>query len=169
MSSSFDLFLIYDKGLDELDGQVAQVKTINQFSFSIDLELSSSINNKFVSGLFKKIKQVKRIQFEELELQLSKPRLIISDLSEEKYMEPYLIHVAMHALLLCESEHTCGDYLLAAELLAKRFESDNGLELDRSALRKVGEVLYATRKARFPALCAFLGWQISFTHLYFKM
>lgn len=141
-----------------MNGQVAQVKTINQHSFSIDYSLDNSNNNKFVSGLFRKIKQVKRVQFEPLGDQLTKPNLIISDLSEAKYVEPYLIHVAMHALLLCNpNSATCSDYLVTADLLAKRFEADNTLELNRGALRNLCQVLYATSTSRFPPLCAFLG------------
>lgn len=149
------------KGMDTLNGQVAKVKTINPYSFSIDLDLNEC--PPFVSGLYKKIKIVKRMNFQPLEDQLSKPDLTISDLSESKFQQPYLIHVALHSLhLYYKTElRSLDDYLKVSRDVAEKFESKNSMSLDRNALKRVCSILYASRNSRFPSLCAFLGGVIA--------
>lgn len=145
------------KGLDQLNEQVAHVsRIINPHTFSINLDLSKA-DNKFTSGLFKKVKIVKKIQFNSLEDELNKPSVIISDLSEKKFLQPYLIHVALHSWYLCH-EHQVNDldsYLKLMDKVVEDFGEKSCLNMNE--LMNICKVLYATRNSQFPPLCAFLG------------
>jgi len=46
---------------------------------------------------------------------------------------------------------------LAVEEVGKQFEADNSVALNLDDLRRICCVLYATKNAQFPSLCAFLG------------
>jgi len=149
------------QGMVQLNNQTAKVKIINSYTFSIDLDLSK-FDPYTSNGLFKRVKKHKLIQFRPLDEQLDKPDLTLSDLSEVKFSQPYLIHVAMHAIhrlwMHAEELRTYSNYLkLAVDELGKRFEADNSIQLNVEDLKRICCILYATKNAQFPSLCAFIG------------
>lgn len=143
------------EGMTQLNDQIATVTVISPFTFSVDLDLSK-FNAYTSNGLFKKIKKTRLINFESLEKQLIKPSLMLCDLSETKFLQPHLIHVAMLGLHNSFT-HKFDEYLSVCKEIANDYETNNSISLNRDDLKSVCTILHATKGARFPALCAFLG------------
>ena len=143
------------EGMIQLNEQIATVTVINPYTFSIDIDLNKYDKYKS-NGLFKKIKKNRSINFESLEEQLNKPNLMLSDLSETKFLQPHLIHVAMLGLHKNCSKNV-DEYLTICNEIANEYEANNSMPLNRDNLKSVCTILYATKGARFPSLCAFLG------------
>lgn len=146
------------KGLVELNQNKSRITSLNPFKFSIETPANlSDLSAYQVSGYFKKVKIQKKVQFEPLSQQLAKPNLVLSELSEQKFQNPYLVHVALHALSLFleEEKSSLNEFKTILNELKVKFEKENQIEL--SNLDQLAQVVFFTRNSVFPPLCAFFG------------
>ena len=146
------------QGMTELNGQVAQVNVISSYSFSIDLD-ASAFSAYQMAGIFKQLKKVEKFDFESLAEQLHSPQLTQCDLSEEKFSQSVLTHLALRSLhKTFETNQNGFDQFLqiANQFADEKFKSKFG-PIDQKKLEKTCKVVYLTKESRYPPLCAFFG------------
>lgn len=144
-------------GMLQLNGNKYQIQVINPHIFSIQKPDNLDGLAYKTSGCFKKVKIMKKIQFKSLNDQLKKPDLLLSELSEVKFFNPYLVHLALNALYIYNEHKTnkFSDYLDLVKKLKIEFEQENNLQL--ADIDQMAKVVYYTQNSSFPPLCAFFG------------
>ena len=155
------------KGGVSVGGKKYQITVTSPYEFTLDFNADNLECLQKSGGYFKKTKIIKKIQFKSLSEQLEKPDLMLCELSEEKFFNPYSVHIALHALHLFfqkmkkkhDSQHTAG-FIEFSELVndvKKQFEQVNEIELNQETVDKIARVVYFTRNSCLPTLCAFFG------------
>lgn len=153
---------------DTLKGKENNLVLDKKYSINVTSPYEFTIESKDdinclikTGGYFKKTKVKKLIHFKSLKEQLKKPDIMLCELSEEKFFNPYIVHLALNALYLYFQKNdelkNFNQFIELVGELKKNFEKLNGIELNYEIVLKIVRVVYLTQKSCFPPLCAFFG------------
>ena len=150
-------------GMQELNNKICKVKVINAKKFSINVD-TREFESYQRGGLFKQIKNSRKIDFSSLQAQLNVPDLITSDLNEQKFLNPYLVHICLVALNIYHEKNLAKfeDYHSLVKLKFEEFKSSNsgilnGLDITDKHFDALLKIVYFSSRSQFPSLCAIFG------------
>jgi len=139
----------------DLNNRKYQVQVVSPYQFKINTDEEITTKDSY----FKKCKISKQIHFKSLKEQLIQPDLIICELSEEKFNNPHIVHLALHGLMSYfeKNQTTYSEYYDLINQLKTDFELANKINLNQEMFDKIVEIVYLTRNSCFTPLCAFFG------------
>lgn len=138
------------KGLSQLNNSLALVtKIINSYKFIFESNIKDGEYE--LGGIFRKVKQIKNIDFESLEEQIKNPQLLFSDLNEIKYQHPSIIHLFIR---LYKSNL---NYKQFFELVCQNKSKLNIEEIKLDYLDNLAKIFFHSQQAKYSPYSAIFG------------
>ncbi len=142
------------------EGAFKVVKIINSYTFKIELNSNENKPSNVYNikcGLFKKVKKVEHIEFNSLSSEINKPTLQFSDLNENKFFNPYFVHILSISRQSLPSNHSFEEFKAKVYSNLEHFKSELTMENLDQTLNKLIRVFYFSSRGHFPPLAAVYG------------
>ncbi len=136
------------------------IKVVNSHTFKIELNVpANKIGNVYnlKCGLFKKVKKVEHVEFNSLSAEITKPSLLFSDLNENKFFNPYFIHILCVSRQSLPLNHSFEEFKARVYANLDNFKSELSMENIDQILNKLMRVFYFSSRGKFPPLAAIYG------------
>jgi ubiquitin-activating enzyme E1-like protein 2 len=138
-------------------------RVLNSHTFQIELNASivdssaAKIYN-LKCGLFKKVKKVEHVEFNSLSYEITKPSLLFSDLTENKFFNPYFAHISSTARQALPVNTTFEEFKAKVVENLEHFKAELTITNLAQILNKLTRVFYFSSRGRcFPPLAAIYG------------